>query len=172
MGGEADCRDQRGLAPVIRVLFVCTGNLCRSPTAEGVFRALVRDAGLSHRIEADSAGTSVFNEGAAPDARARDAARGRGVDLGSQCARRIRKDDFHRFDYLVALDASHRRRLIALCPEDQRHRIRLLLDFAPNTRLSDVPDPYDGGPGGFGRVFDLISAGAAGLLAEIRTRQG
>ena len=155
---------------MVRVLFVCTGNICRSPTAEGVFRALVEAAGLTGRIEVDSAGTIAYHAGEPPDERTQATALGRGIDLSRQRARQIEDADFGRFDYLVALDLSHHRRLIELCPPDQGHRIRMLMDFAPECGIREVPDPYYGGTGGFDRVFDLVEAGATGLLEDIRER--
>ncbi len=153
---------------MISVLFVCTGNICRSPTAEGVFRNMVEAAGLGGKIAVDSAGTIAYHAGEAPDARAQEAALERGIDLSFQQARQLTDSDFVTFDYLVALDTSHLIRLNELCPDGERHRIRTLMEFAPRFRVDDVPDPYYGAMGGFGRVLDLIEAGAAGLLDEIR----
>ena len=156
---------------MFRVLFVCTGNICRSPTAEGVFRALVSGDGLAGRIETDSAGTIAFHVGEPPDLRAREAALVRGIDLGGMHARQVGVKDFTRFDMVVALDRSHHRQLVELCPEGERHRVRMLMEFAPAAGVEDVPDPYYGGIGGFDRVYALIEAGAAGLLAEIRDKR-
>ncbi len=153
---------------MVRVLFVCTGNICRSPTAEGVFRNMVETAGLAGRIEVDSAGTIAWHAGEPPDARAQEAALERGIDLGHQRARQLEDADFLGFDYLVALDTSHLIRLNELCPDGEGHRIRTLMEFAPRFGVDDVPDPYYGATGGFDRVFDLVEAGAAGLLEEIR----
>ncbi len=155
---------------MIRVLFVCTGNICRSPTAEGAFRALVEQADLTGRIEADSAGTIAYHEGEPPDARTQETALERGIDLSGQKARQIRNEDFLSYDYLVALDVSHHTRLAEICPDGEEHRICLLMEFAPHYGISDVPDPYYGATGGFDRVFDMVQAGAAGLLEEIRKR--
>ncbi len=153
---------------MISVLFVCTGNICRSPTAEGVFHALVDEAGLAERITADSAGTIAYHAGEPPDPRSQETALERGIDLSRQRARQVTDADFTDFDFLVALDSSHLSRLTELCPEGEHHRLRMLMEFAPNAGARDVPDPYDGGLGGFDRVFGLIEAGAAGLLAKIR----
>ncbi len=155
---------------MIRVLFVCTGNICRSPTAEGVFRALVESAGLERRIETDSAGTIGYHAGSPPDGRSQETALERGIDLSGQRARQIEASDFSGYDYLVALDSSHRDRLTELCPDGEDHRICMLMDFAPQAGVRDVPDPYFRAFGGFERVFDLIEAGARGLLEDIRKR--
>ncbi len=155
---------------MIRVLFVCTGNICRSPTAEGVFRSLVDAAGLERRIETDSAGTIAYHAGAAPDGRSVETALERGIDLSGQRARQIEASDFTGFDYLVALDTSHLERLTELCPAGENHRICMLMDFAPQAGVRDVPDPYYSAFGGFERVFDMIEAGARGLLERIRER--
>ncbi len=153
---------------MIRVLFVCTGNICRSPTAEGVFRALVENAGLDDEVATDSAGTIAYHAGDPPDARSQETALTRGIDLSAQRARQIEHADFTLFDYLIALDTSHQARLSELCPAGEEHRIRLLMEFAPHAGIHDVPDPYYGGLGGFDRVYAMIEAAAAGLLDEIR----
>jgi protein-tyrosine phosphatase len=152
----------------IRVLFVCTGNICRSPTAEGVFRHLVRLEGLSETIEADSAGTHGSHVGEPPDERARAEAADRGYDLSGIVARRIDADDFHRFDLILAMDRGHHSRLSRLAPDGARGRLRLFMEFAAGEASEDVPDPYYGSQIGFTRVLDMIEAGAEGLLAAIR----
>lgn len=152
-----------------RVLFVCTGNICRSPTAEGVFTRLVVEAGLAHLIEADSAGTHEYHIGEPPDRRSQSAARRRGVDISGLRARRVERADFDDFDYVVAMDRGHVGALNAECPARRRHVVKLFLrDFAPHLGVQDVPDPYYGGPQGFEYVLDVIEAAAAGLLAEIQ----
>jgi len=158
----------QGRGARISVLFVCTGNFCRSPTAEGVFRAMVDATGLSGRIEADSAGTADNHIGEAPDERSQAAALARGIDLSGQRGRQIKHDDFTDFDYIVALDQTHHRELLELCPAGHAHRVKLLLDYAPQVGTKDIPDPYYGHQDGFTYVLDLIEAGAAGLLQEIR----
>lgn len=151
----------------MRVLFVCTGNICRSPTAEGVFRRLVQDAGLAHAIEVDSAGTGAWHAGEPPDARSQQAAARRGIDLGAQRARPVRRDDFHVFDVILAMDRSHLRQLRKAAPPGATARIELLLDHAPE-HGRDVPDPYYGAGDGFERVLDMIEAAGGHLLATLR----
>ena len=156
---------------MIQVLFVCTGNICRSPTAEGVFRGLVAQAGLGDQVAAGSAGIIAYHVGEAPDARAHEAAARRGYDLGGQAARQITRRDFDAFDYVIALDQGHHRQLLALKPEDAPARLRLLLEYAPKLGILDVPDPFYGDAAGFERAIDMIEAGAAGLLESIRAEQ-
>jgi protein-tyrosine phosphatase len=153
----------------VRVLFVCLGNICRSPTAEGVMRALVREAGLENRIELDSAGTGAWHIGEPPDRRARNAALERGVVLEG-AARQIERGDFAEFDLIVAMDRSNVEELRRIAPDDAaRAKIRLLreLDPSPDGEL-DVPDPYHGGVRGFDDVFDLVQSACAALLAQLR----
>lgn len=152
------------------MLFVCMGNICRSPTAQGVFEALVRREGLEQRILIDSAGTHAYHVGEPPDPRAQQAAQRRGVDLSVQRARKVRAEDFFDFDYVLAMDRDNYEALRDLCHPDQEDRLRLFLEFAPHLGERDVPDPYYGGAQGFERVLDLIEAASAGLLAEMRTR--
>ncbi len=149
-------------------MFVCLGNICRSPTAEGVFRALVEREGLSEAIGVESAGLGAWHVGDAPDPRAQAAARRRGVNLSGQRARRITSGDFTRFDYVLAMDENNHADLLRMCPPGEEHRLGLLLDFAPDAGRRDVPDPYYGGAGGFDLVLDLIEEAAQGLLAHIR----
>lgn len=153
---------------MVGVLFVCTGNICRSPTAEGVFRALVDEAGLADGIRIDSAGTQGYHVGEPPDRRSQAAARRRGIELGDLRAREISIRDFERFDYIVAMDRGHVRILENFCPAGAEQRIRTMLEFAPDLPETEVPDPYYGGGGGFERVLDMIETAAAGLLADVR----
>jgi len=153
---------------MINVLFVCTGNICRSPTAEGVFRALVEAEGLSGHIATDSAGTSSFHVGEAPDRRSAAAARKRGVELCDLRARKVKGGDFDEFDLVLAMDRSHLQALRQMCPKGREDRVRLFLDFAPELGITDVPDPYYGAGDGFERVLDMVEAGSRGLLAHIR----
>lgn len=152
-----------------RVLFVCTGNICRSPTAEGVFRKLVAEAGLGDRIAADSAGTHDYHSGEPPDARSQAHARRRGYDLSELRARRVTRADFHAFDLVVAMDRDHRAILAQLAPPSAGHKLRLMLEFARATAGDEVPDPYYGAPDGFEHVLDLVEDAAAGLLEHLRT---
>ncbi len=151
-----------------RVLFVCTGNICRSPTAEGVFRALVEREGLAGRIAAASAGTHDYHVGDPPDPRAVRHARTRGYDISTLRARHLEAADFERYDRLIACDAGHHRFLSRLAPRDSRGRVELLMDHAPELGLKDVPDPYYGGAADFEHVLDIVEPAAAGLLAAIR----
>ena len=153
---------------MVSVLFVCMGNICRSPTAQGVFARLVEDNSLSDIIAIDSAGTHAYHIGERPDARASAAALNRGIDLSSQQARRVSPDDFERFDYVLAMDNDNYGILVASCPSGFESRLRLFLDFAPDLEAREVPDPYYGGGSGFERVLDLIEQASAGLLADIR----
>ena len=154
---------------MVKVLFVCTGNICRSPTAEGVFRKLVIDAGVGDKIVIDSAGTGAWDVDQGPDWRSQDAAKKRGVDLSAQRARQVTSDDFKKFDYVLAMDAANLRILSELCPSDLASRISLFLDYAPSLKRREVPDPYHGGGRGFELVLDLIEAASNGLLSHIRS---
>ncbi|MCW5700744.1 MAG: low molecular weight phosphotyrosine protein phosphatase [Rhodospirillales bacterium] len=152
---------------MVSILFVCLGNICRSPSAEGVFRAQVETAGLADTVTTDSAGTYGFHIGRPPDQRALAAARRRGVDLSGLRARQVAVEDFSRFDLILAMDRDNLADLMALCPEEERHRVRLFLDFAPGFDIRDVPDPYYGGEDDFDFMLDLIEAGARGLLDHL-----
>jgi protein-tyrosine phosphatase len=154
---------------VTRLLFVCLGNICRSPTAEGVMADLVRREGLAEEIEVDSAGTGAWHVGSPPDERASATATARGLTLAG-LARRVQPSDFEEFDLILAMDGSNLRDLRALAPDaEARAKVRLLREFDPDASGDlDVPDPYYGGPGGFEDVFDLVTAACEGLLAEIR----
>lgn len=150
-----------------RILFVCLGNICRSPMAEGVFRRVVEEEGLIDRFEIDSAGLGDWHIGQAPDHRAQKAARLRGIDISSQSARQVEGEDFERFDLLLVMDRSNYTELKARAPAEARAKIRPFLEFAPHVGTKDVPDPFFGGAEGFDHALDLIEAAARGLLASL-----
>lgn len=149
------------------VIFVCTGNICRSPTAEGVFRRLVRDAGLDGSIRVDSAGTHDYHVGEPPDERAQRQALRRGYDLSALRARRVTQRDFEDFDLIVAMDRGHLRTLQRLCPRQDRHKLRLIMEFAPEQGTDEVPDPYYGDADQFEQVLDMLEAAARGLFRTV-----
>ena len=161
---------QGGREQPVRLLFVCLGNICRSPTAEGVMRFLIQQAGLAQEIALDSAGTGAWHVGSAPDRRASAAAAARGVTLAG-AARQVQSSDFEQFDLLLAMDAANLRDLRALADgPQQRAKVRLLREFDPASTAEgelDVPDPYYGTGDGFAEVFELVRAACAGLLAQI-----
>ena len=152
----------------MRVLFVCLGNICRSPTAEAVFREFVRHHAPGLEVQIDSAGTADFHVGEPPDPRALRAAAARGLDMSGLRARQVERSDFERFDLILAMDRSNQAALLELSPPEYRSRVRLLLEFAAAAGREDVPDPYYGGVQGFDEVLDLVEEAAAGLLAEVR----
>ncbi|MCF6282295.1 MAG: low molecular weight phosphotyrosine protein phosphatase [Candidatus Polarisedimenticolaceae bacterium] len=155
----------------ISVLFCCMGNICRSPTAEGVFQAMLDERGLAEQVEVDSAGThGHYHAGEPPDRRAREQAKEKGVDLSGYSARRIHIDDFSRFDYLLAMDLDNYNGMMTICPEEYKSRVHLFLDFAPELEIREVPDPYYGGPAGFERVYQMIEQAAGKLLDEIAVK--
>ena len=154
----------------ISVLFVCMGNICRSPTAEGVFRHVVNEAGLEEQITADSAGTHAYHIGEPPDRRAMAAAERRGVSLSEIRARRISESDFEDFDYVIAMDLDNRMRLLELAPEEHQAKVQLFLSFVKGVE-TEVPDPYYGGATGFERVLDLVEEASISLLETISLRQ-
>ena len=153
---------------MVNVLFVCLGNICRSPTAQGVFSALVNKEGLEQSINIDSAGTGAWHSGDPPDRRAQEAAKARGYDLSSQRARKVKESDFYRFDYIIAMDRQNHEDLSIISPPDMRSRIRLFLTFAPNLKITEVPDPYYGDTAGFDQVLNIIEEASGGLLEDIR----
>lgn len=151
----------------IRVLFVCTGNICRSPTAEGVLRALAEGQGVAHRFIFDSAGTQSYHAGEQPDPRTIAAAKVRGYDLTNLRARHAVSDDFHEFDWLLAMDGDHLDWLLNKQPAGSPARVKRFLDFSQAHLGQDMPDPYYGGPEGFERVLDLAEAAGQGLLTAL-----
>ncbi len=155
---------------MVKVVFVCLGNICRSPTAEGVFRHLVEQQGLGEQIIADSSGTSGWHNGDAPDRRSQQIAKARGIDLSGLRSRLAVAEDFHEFDYVLAMDGSNYNNLLAMCPPGHEDRLHMFMKFAPELGRMDVPDPYY--HDGFDSVYDMLEAASAGLLADIRERYG
>ncbi len=148
------------------VLFVCMGNICRSPTAEGVFRHFVNEAGLADQIQVDSAGTHAYHVGEPPDHRAAAAAERRGISLRDIFARRVADTDFERFDYIIAMDEHNLNRLADQAPVEHRSKVQLFMSFASGHE-AEVPDPYYGGAAGFERVLDLVEEASRGLLETL-----
>ena len=155
-------------APSARVLFVCMGNICRSPTAEGVFRQTLQARAPDLNVQVDSAGTHAYHVGDPPDRRACRAAARRGIDLSGQRARRVSTADFSAFDLVLAMDEDNLRILSGISPPEYRSRIRLFLEFAPEAGRDSVPDPYYGGATGFEYVLDLVEEASLGLLAYLQ----
>ncbi|HZT05102.1 MAG TPA: low molecular weight protein-tyrosine-phosphatase [Steroidobacteraceae bacterium] len=152
----------------MRILFVCLGNICRSPTAEVVFRVVAQRDAPELVLEIDSAGTAAYHVGELPDQRMRQAAARRGYDLSTLRARVVEPDDFEHYDLILAMDRENLRVLERRAPPEARGRLRLFLEFAPEAGVSEVPDPYYGGPNGFEDVLDLIEAASRGLIEHLR----
>lgn len=152
----------------IKVLFVCMGNICRSPTAEGVFNQLLESRQLGKFFEVDSAGTHAYHIGDAPDLRSQKAARDRGVELKHLRARKVVYDDFEVFDHILAMDNENYQILADACPDQHKHKLSLFLEFAPQLNQREVPDPYYGGSQGFERVLDMVEAAAEGFLHTLQ----
>lgn len=155
---------------MVKVLFVCMGNICRSPTAHGVFLGLIRQQGLEDRIEVDSAGTHAYHIGNSPDRRAQHSALKRGIDISGLRARRVEEMDFENFDYVLAMDQENYGLLAELCQPCHRPKLKMFLEFAPQFNERDVPDPYYGDANGFEHVLDMVEAASLGLLKDIRWR--
>ncbi len=154
------------------VLFVCMGNICRSPTAQAVFENVVAKRGHDNWISIDSAGTHAYHIGEQPDSRSQAAAMDRGIDMSTQRARRVETIDFERFDYVLAMDKSNYNDLKQLASPAQRKNLHLFLDFSESWDVAEVPDPYYGGSQGFERVLDMVESASEGLLDDIlRTRR-
>lgn len=151
----------------IKVLFVCMGNICRSPTAEGVFNRVITDMGASNRFLVDSAGTHAYHIGEPSDSRSQQTAKGRGVDLSKIRARKVSHSDFEHFDHVLAMDSDNYHILMSSCPSEYQHKVAMFLDFAPDCGERDVPDPYYGGPNGFEHVFDLVEEASKGFYHNI-----
>jgi len=152
---------------MVRVLMVCTGNICRSPTAEGVLRSLLEERGLSDRVEVGSSGMIAYHVGEPPDPRSIQTAAARGVDISGQRARQTRGRDFEDFDYLLAMDRGHLEQLREIEPAGGDHTLALFLSYLDEPGTLDVPDPYYGGPDGFEHTYDLIARGAAAFLDHL-----
>lgn len=152
----------------IKVLFVCMGNICRSPTAEGVFAKLLIDRQLTEYFDIDSAGTHAYHVGEAPDLRSQRAARARDIDISGLKARKVIYGDFEDFDYILAMDEENHALLMQACPLEYQHKIHLFLSFAPHLKTREVPDPYYGGQYGFENVLDLVEEASIGLLNTIK----
>jgi len=159
------------LSATVSVLFVCMGNICRSPTAEGVLRGQAERAGLGGRFELDSAGTHGYHVGEPPDGRAQQAAARRGYDISRLRARRVVAEDFRRFDLVLAMDQSNLTSLERMCPKPYLSKLRLFMEYAPEQNCDEVPDPYYGGPAGFERVLDLCEAAALGIITAYATSE-
>ena len=155
---------------MIKVLFVCMGNICRSPTAQGVFRNLLEAENLLEDIAIDSAGTAGWHVGRPPDPRAQAAARQRGVRIEDLRGRQVSARDFEEFDYILAMDRQNLNDLMDTAESHQHHKIRLCMEFGPEYGVDEVPDPYYGGDSGFDRVLDMIEFASLGLVREIRGR--
>ena len=154
----------------VRVLFVCMGNICRSPTAVGMFRKVIEDAGEAELIEIDSAGTHAYHIGKPPDERTLSAAMRRGIDLSYRRGRQVNRKDFDAFDFVLCMDRENHKDLVAVGGPTAKGKLHLFLDFAPHQKHREVPDPYFGGPEGFEQVLDLVQIASEGLLADIRKR--
>jgi len=157
-------------SPAVSVLFVCLGNICRSPTSEGVFRKLAAQHRIEHAVEIDSAGTGGYHIGRPPDARAAAAAAKRDIDITALRARQVITQDFEIFDYVIAMDRQNYEYLIRLAPRHVRNKVCLFMDFASDWSIEEVPDPYYGGVAGFERVLDMIEDASKGLIEDIKLR--
>jgi protein-tyrosine phosphatase len=155
-------------AKKVSLLFVCMGNICRSPTAEGVFRTQSIAAGLEPTLFIDSAGTHAYHVGAAPDARSQLFAAKRGYDLANQRARQVKASDFIEFDYVLAMDKDNLALLQAACPPEHRNKLSLFMQYASHSVAEEVPDPYHGGASGFDIVLDYIEDASQGLIEVLR----
>lgn len=155
----------------MKILFVCLGNICRSPTAEGVFMELLRREGQGLHVEVDSAGTEAYHVGEPPDPRSQAAAAARGVDISRQRARQVTQADFDTYDLILAMDESNLAELRAMSGSAYRHRVRLFMEFSADDSRTAVPDPYYGGANGFEEVLDIVETAARGLLDHVRQRQ-
>ncbi len=152
----------------IKVLFVCMGNICRSPTAEGVFTKLINEKKVASQFAVDSAGTHAYHIGKPPDARAQEAALQRGVKLQHLRARKVHSSDFEYFDYILVMDNDNFAIVIDECPDQYKDKVKYFLDYAPHIVVREVPDPYYGGKIGFERVLDIVEAASLGFLESLQ----
>ncbi|MFZ6843346.1 low molecular weight protein-tyrosine-phosphatase [Undibacterium sp. RuTC16W] len=152
----------------LAILFVCMGNICRSPTAEGVFRARADAAGLGHQLQLDSAGTHAYHIGEQPDLRSQEFAMKRGIDLSGQRARKVVADDFGKFDLIIAMDKHNLAMLEKICPAAYQHKLSLMMSYATHSDADEVPDPYYGGARGFDQVLDYIEDASDGLIEVLK----
>ena len=155
---------------MVKVLFVCMGNICRSPTAEGVFRHLVKQAKADDFITIDSAGTHAYHVGEKPDARSLSTAQSRNIDMTKQRARRVDVTDFEEFDHILAMDKSNHQQLMDICPPHLKYKIELFMSYGSEFDETEVPDPYYGGARGFDHVFDLVEDASRGLINKLITK--
>ena len=152
----------------VKILFVCMGNICRSPSAEGVFNKLIKDQQLQKKFSIDSAGTHAYHIGDPPDLRSQKVAIERKVDLSKLRARKVIMGDFEDYDYLLAMDGDNHDIMMQACPEEYQHKIKLFLEYAPHLDTNEVPDPYYGGTYGFEKVLDLIEEASIGFLDQLK----
>lgn len=152
----------------IKILFVCMGNICRSPTAEGVFAKLIKEHGVEDCFSIDSAGTHAYHEGEQPDSRAQAAAKDRGIELSHLRARKVVHGDFEDFDHLLVMDDDNFNIMKNACPQHYQHKIKYLLEYAPQLGEREVPDPYYGGRYGFERVLDMVEEASLGFLQTLQ----
>lgn len=152
----------------VSVLFVCLGNICRSPTAHAVFRKMVEDEGLAKQIEIDSAGTAAYHVGKHPDMRSMEVARNRGIEMLDLRARKVDFGDFYQYDYILAMDDENYYNLLDLALPEHKEKVQMFLAYTEEFDETEVPDPYYGGPQGFDHVFDLVDSASRGLLEHIR----
>lgn len=152
------------------ILFVCMGNICRSPTAEGIFRHILMEKSLTDFFDLDSAGTHAYHVDAPPDHRAQETAKSRGIDLSDLRGRKITVEDFDKFDYVLAMDKDNYAILDEMCPSAKKEQLKLFLDFAKDVNFDEVPDPYYGGTGGFEKVFDMLEQASYGLIEHIQSK--
>jgi protein-tyrosine phosphatase len=156
--------------PAKSILFVCLGNICRSPIAEGIFRHVSQKTGILDSMTIDSAGLGSWHVGQPPDQRAQDALSGRGIDISNLRARQVTDEDFERFDLILAMDKANRKGLLKLAPKAAQDKIRLFMDYAPNITVQEIPDPFFGGKEGFDYVVQLVESASRGLLRRITAK--